>query len=255
MPLPYITGYTDEVSLRRSERLRVMVSCTAAKSFDAALVRVRCGDLNPEGPGFSETVIPSDFDGTYPAREQLANAGSCIIIPLAEQSFNAFTAMAHIWPTAPDRGDQVVLSLGGPGAGFRLLISEGCLTAELSGPEGISRVSNSVPLVTRQWALVAISLDNDGTLSVLQEPYIRSGAGERPVESSCDTRISWSVEQATRLLIAAEQGEDDQKTLRTKHHFNGKIEKPRLARKALSRLQIETLREGKVPPNLADDVL
>ena len=255
MPLPYITGYTDEVSLRRAERLRVMVSCTAAESYDAALVRVRCGDLNPEGPGFSETVIPSDFDGTYPAREQHANAGSCVIIPISEHSITTFTAMAHIWPTAPDQGDQVVLSLGGPGAGFRLLISGGCLTAELSDPGGTARVCNSVPLVMRQWALVAITLDDDGTLSVLQEPYIRSGAGERPVESNCATGFDWSVEQATALLIATEREPDDRESLRTKHHFNGKIEKPRLASKALSRLQIETLREGKVPPDLADDVL
>ena len=85
MALPYITGYLDRISLTRGERLNVMVSCTMAPTFQASLVRTICSDLNPEGQGFREIEIASDADGTYPAREQICNAGSCIVVPASER--------------------------------------------------------------------------------------------------------------------------------------------------------------------------
>jgi N,N-dimethylformamidase len=253
MPLSYITGYTDHVSLLRGGRLRVMASCTCAERFEAALVRVRCGDLNPEGPGFSETAIPSAFDGTYLAREQVANAGSSVLINMEGCGFSDFTTMAHVWPTSPNN-EQVILSRTGSQGSFRLFLAGDILTAEITGPGGTVRVANREPLVTRQWHLVAMTLGN-GELSVLQEPYSRSGAGERPIESTCAVDSDWNCDADAPLVIAARRLSDEGEKLRTDGQFNGKIEKPRLAHTALSRLQIETLRHAAVPTDLNDQVI
>ncbi len=253
MPLSYITGYTDHVSLLRGERLKAMVSCTCADQFEAALVRVRCGDLNPEGPGFAETVIPSALDGTYPAREQVANAGSSVLIDMAGCGFSDFTAMAHVWPTAKT-SQQVLLSRTGPGGAFRLFLADGCLTAEITGPGGTARAANRQPLALRQWHLVAITFGN-GTLSVLQEPYSRSGAGERPIEASCPAPFEWTCDAEAPVVIAARRTSADGEKLRTDCQFNGKIEKPRLARGALTRLEIETLRHAAIPPDMNDHII
>ncbi|WP_138934949.1 N,N-dimethylformamidase beta subunit family domain-containing protein [Roseovarius arcticus] len=253
MPLSYITGYTDHVSLLRGGRLKIMASCTCADQFEAALVRMRCGDLNPEGPGFSETVIPSKFDGSYPAREQITNAGSSVLIDMAGCEFTDFTAMAHIWPTS--HGDeQVILSRTGPNGAFRLFLSDGCLVAEITGPGGTARLAGRMPLVTRQWYLVAMTFGG-GKLTVAQEPYSRSGAGERPIIAECPVDFDWMCDTTAPLLLAARRISTDGEKLRTDCHFNGKVEKPRLARKALTRLSIETLRQAAIPPDLNDEVI
>jgi len=253
--LPYIVGYTDEFSLTRGQVLKVMVSCTAAESFEAALVRTRCGDLNPEGPGFLETHVPSAFDGTYPAREQIANAGSCIQIPMPGVPLSAFTAMAHIWPTTPGGADQVILSRTGPAGGFRLAIRSGHLTGELLGADSImTTVKAEIPLVQRQWHLVALVVGPNG-LALIQEPYRRSGAGERATLHSVPIPEAWACAADAPFLIAAEQLSGEGEKIRTHQHFNGKIEKPRLCNSALTRLQIETLRQLTIPPDLADTVL
>ena len=253
MPLSYITGYTDHVSLLPGEEMKVMVSCTCSDRFEAALVRVRCGDLNPAGPGFSETVIASAFDGSYPAREQRTNAGSSVLVEMQDCRFSEFTVVAHVWPTLHG-GEQVILSRTGPQGAFRLFLSDGCLTAEVTGPGGTAHVANNVPLLTRQWHMVSMSLGN-GKLTVIQEPYSRSGAGEQPVAASQSVAFDWSCDANAPLLIAARDVSVDADKLCTDCQFNGKIEKPRLARTALSRLQIETLRQASIHPDLIDQII
>lgn len=253
MPLPYITGYTDQVSLLRGGRLRIMVSCTCAEEFDAALVRIRCGDLNPDGPGFSETVIASDFDTTCPAREQIANAGSSVLIPMAACAISDFTVMAQVWPTTLE-GEQAIVSRSGPKGGFRLFLAGGCLSAEVTGRGGTVRVATRLPLVVRQWHLVAMTF-GDGKLTVLQEPFARSGAGERAIEAGGTVDFEWQCDPDAPLTIAARRLSADGAQLRTDAQFNGKIEKPRLARGVLSRLQIETLRHAGIPPDLNDQII
>ena len=126
MPLPYITGYLDKISLTRGERLKVMVSCTAAAEFRASLVRTICGDLNPEGPGFRESEIASAADGAYPARAQICNAGSCLVVPPNGyfDALKSFSVQMHIWPTTPLKGEQVLAALWdeATGRGFRRMI-------------------------------------------------------------------------------------------------------------------------------------
>ena len=56
-----IVGYADQVSVAPGDRIRFMVSCDGAQSFDAQLVRLIHGDLHGDGPGFKETEVD---DGT-----------------------------------------------------------------------------------------------------------------------------------------------------------------------------------------------
>ena len=56
-----ILAYADRLSVAPGERIKMMVSCDGIKSYDATLVRVIQGDINPEGPGFKEERIEVDL--------------------------------------------------------------------------------------------------------------------------------------------------------------------------------------------------
>lgn len=257
MPLPYITGYLDRISLTRGERLRVMVSCTAAPEFRASLVRTICGDLNPDGPGFRETEIASAADGTYPAREQICNAGSCIVVPPSARidALESFSVQLHVWPTTPLKGEQALFSIWNEARqeGFRLHIdSDGALAAICSGgPGAATAVSTGVPLTERKWHMVAAVYDAaENRLSIVQEPYSRTGAGERPVTADASTASGFALPKGAAPTIAARMTGGTPDAPLTRDHFNGKIEKPRLLSGAASRLEMEKFRGE----TLAEDV-
>lgn len=258
MALPYITGYLDKISVTRGECLKVMVSCTASTEFRVSLVRTICGDLNPDGPGFKETEIPSAADGVYPAREQICNAGSYIVVPPNEpfDALSSFSAQLHIWPTTPTKGEQALLCVWDEErqAGFRLAIDpQGCLSAQCSdGRGGVAFLSTKVPLTERQWHLVAATYDA-GTreLAIVQEPYSRTGAGERAVAASVTAGFDFRLPKATSLTIAARMIGGTAAAPLTKDHYNGKIEKPRLSKDVLSRLDMEKLRGETLPADVA----
>jgi N,N-dimethylformamidase len=257
MALPYITGYLDKISLNRGDRLKVMVSCTAAPEFHATLVRTICGDLNPEGPGFREIEIPSAADGVYRAREQICNAGSCVVVAPSPR-FDAlanFSVQAHVWPTTPDRGEQVILSLWDEVSrrGFRLSIDEtGSLSALLSNGQETVALTTGAPLKERQWHLIGASYDvHTATLTVIQEPYSRTGAGEKPTVKTATVDFPFKIPAGVSLVVAARMIGGTSASPLTSHHYNGKIEKVRLLSTAASRLEMEKFRGDTIPADVA----
>lgn len=257
MALPYITGYLDRISLNRGDRLRVMVSCTSAPDFRASLVRMICGDLNPDGPGFREIEIPSAATGTYPAREQICNAGSCVVVPPNGyvDTLKSFSLQMHVWPTTPLKGEQVLLAIWDEkgGCGFRLAIdASGAVAASVSDGSSTANVTTKVPLTERQWHLVGASYDAEaGTLSVLQEPYSRTGAGEKPLVARAPVSFAFQVPAGACLTLAARMTGGTPAAPLTAQHYNGKIEKPRLLSVAASRLDMEKFRGETIPADVA----
>lgn len=258
MALPYITGYLDKISLTRGEPLKVMVSCTAAPEFRASLVRTICGDLNPDGPGFREIDIASDADGVYPGREQVCNAGSCVTVAPNScfDSLSNFSVQMHVWPTTPLKGEQALLCLWNEttGSGFRLAIdAKGALSALVcDGSGGEVIVTSGVLLTERQWHLVGACFDAQArTLSTVQEPFSRTGAGERPLVATVSVPFSFTIPAGASLVLAARKTGGTPTAPITSHHFNGKIEKPRLLSAAASRLDMEKFRGETIPADVA----
>ena len=148
-----ILGYADRVSATPGETIRFMVSCDNIDRYDAELVRVIQGDINPAGPGYREEVIPHDFGGPISGRHQPIHPGSYGLVP-DNPAFRALTSLgvlAAIWPTMPGDGPQTILSRQDPasGAGFRLVLDEqGTLSFELRSRErGAAIVSTGKPLL------------------------------------------------------------------------------------------------------------
>jgi N,N-dimethylformamidase len=257
MVLPYITGYLDKISLTRGEHLKVMVSCTAAPNFRASLVRTICGDLNPDGPGFREVEIASAADGAYPAREQICNAGSCVVVPPSScfDGLSSFSVQMHVWPTTPLKGEQALLCLWdeNKGSGFRLAIDAlGALSAVAADGRSRVAVSSGAALTERQWHLVGACFDAETRmLSVVHEPFSRTGAGEKPVVAQVSVPFRFAIPAGAPLVLAARQIGGTPDAPLTRDHFNGKIEKPRLLSAAASRLEMEKFRGETIPADVA----
>ncbi|MGY8765846.1 MAG: N,N-dimethylformamidase beta subunit family domain-containing protein, partial [Nitrospinaceae bacterium] len=106
-----ITAYADKTSVAPDETINFMVNCNA-KEFKADFVKLICGDMNPDGPGYQEKVIRTKATGTYPGRKQNIYAGSFVQIEDNEKfnQIESFTLKAFIWPTTPNKGHQTIIS-------------------------------------------------------------------------------------------------------------------------------------------------
>ena len=106
-----ICGYADRVSAAPGQTLKFMVNCELP-SYRAEIVRLICGDSNPNGPGVKEVVVDAPVNQTYPGRRQAIESGSYVSIeshPLLE-SAESLSLQAMIWPTTPDKGVQVIMA-------------------------------------------------------------------------------------------------------------------------------------------------
>ncbi len=227
-----ILAYADRLSVAPGESLEIKVSCDGLTRYDAELVRVIQGDINPAGPGYREDPVPLDLGGPFKGRFQPIHAGSYAIVEDAPplRALTSLGLQAVVWPTLPGHGPQTILSREDPptGAGFRLFLdAAGALALALSPHEGEAVVvSTGKPLIAERWYSVAGGYDAaTGVLSVVQRPL-------RPhpkVDDSGVASVSTAANQIQHgieapLMIAARAASDRP----AREHFNGRIEAPRL---------------------------
>ena len=152
-----IAAYADRLSARPGETLEFKVSSEGARPYRARVVRVVCGDPNPDGPGIVERPIASAIEGEYPGRFQPVALGSYGVVADASplRSLGSFTVFASIWPTTPDKGEQYVVERHDPrtGAGFALLVdADGSIAFEVRDREGgTARVRARTTMRARAW--------------------------------------------------------------------------------------------------------
>ncbi len=155
-----IIGYINKLSARPGEKLNVMVSSISKQPFNASLIRIRCADPNPSGPGIKEQPIEADFAGQYPSEFQKINIGSFGVVnntaPLLNQA--EYTICARIWPTLTKNKRQVIISWQNSNKqNWALGInSDGCLFLEI----GKTEIVNPKILAPRVWYQVWCSINN-----------------------------------------------------------------------------------------------
>jgi N,N-dimethylformamidase len=234
-----ITGYADRIYCRPGDTIKFMVNCELP-SYRADIVRIICGDDNPNGPGVKEQIIESGFEGDHPGRRQEIHAGSYVVVPdcAVLQGLASFTIQAFIWPTMPMSGRQGIVSKWSEmdKSGFALIIDEAGGVALLmgDGTGKIDLISSGCPLQPRRWYQVGATFDAiERCVRVFQLPLkgvpdIRDGATvARPATLN-------PTAAAAPLLFAAITCEQSGANRVCVGHFNGKIDSPRLAARVLS---------------------
>ena len=178
-----ILGYADRISAAPGDSIEVKVSCDGLDCYDASLIRVIQGDINPAGPGYRDELVSLDLGGPFHGRYQPINTGSYAVVDDVP-SFDLQSSLglqALIWPTLPGSGSQTILSREEPesGAGFRIYLdADGALAFSVTTEEKSAVVSTEIPLHAERWYLVSASYDaEEGTLAVvqrIQDPSIKS---------------------------------------------------------------------------------
>src|SRR4051812_29920332 len=76
-----ITGYLDRFSARPGEDVVARISLRTAGPYRVRLVRVICGDPNPDGPGMRFEDLSARLDRTLQGRHQPIQIGSYGLVP------------------------------------------------------------------------------------------------------------------------------------------------------------------------------
>src|SRR5215831_4422822 len=169
-----IVGYADRFSVAPGEVIRFMVSCEL-HSYQAEIVRLIHGDVNPAGPGFKEQVLQTTVRGTYAGRSQPYRHGSYVRVPDSPvlRELRSFTISLWLYPTTPALGVQGLLGTWSPDkTGFALGIDEtGALALWLGAGGDVEHISTEALLQAGTWYFGAASYDAEtGRVLLVQRP-------------------------------------------------------------------------------------
>ena len=246
-----VLGYSDQISVAPAQTIHFMVSCEGPKSYRADVVRIICGDENPEGPGYKEKLIKTSVSGRYKGRKQAVNAGSYAVVPAGPQfeRLSSFTVQAMIWPTTPRKGEQVLIGNWHERGkrGFELIIdANGAVALKLDAGSGKVEIhSAGKPLIEREWYFAGASYDaKTRRIAVYQEPLRRYATVDDAASAAVTSKLQ-SVELGAGPLVMAARVERTVKgRAATTAHYNGKIDAPRLSDRALTRAEMSEVMHG-----------
>ena len=258
-----ITGYADKISVTPGETIKFMVNSEAGTRYRADIVRVICGDVNPDGPGYREKVIKTPINATYKSRKQVIHAGSFVEIGASDMldGLESFTMQAFIWPSTPEKGTQAIISKwrDRDKAGAALIITKENGSAALcigNGKGKIQVVNTGKPLIAKEWYFVAASYDaKNKTITVIQEPlhgYQTRGDQGTVKRKSIVGKIP---RHECPLTMGGYFKKIDRGRTLCGGHYNGKIDSPRIANVALSAAEMVALRTWPVATELGNAVV
>ncbi|MDI4232095.1 LamG domain-containing protein [Bradyrhizobium sp. Arg237L] len=257
-----ITGYADKFSVHPGDTIKFFVNCDGPADYQAEIVKMIHADTNPRGPGFIEEKIQASCNGTYKGMKQEIYSGSYgFVVDKPQFCLESVTLQCWIWPTAPKthpkywkHGAQGLVTKWHDGNGYGLFINEaGCVEFRVNDQV----ITTGAPLRDHAWHFVAASFDaKTGEAILYHEPQIVYALDPEipPVTKKLSTKLTYAP--GTPTVIAgycgsfsdAPQGKASVPAgILIKGHYNGKIDSPRICNRALSRLEIETMKLGAQP--------
>ena len=258
-----ITGYADKISAVPGETISFMVNSEIKNNYRADIVRLICGDENPDGPGYKEKVIKTSINGSYKSRKQVIHAGSFVEIGESNllDNIESFTMQAFIWPTTPEKGTQAVISKWQDSnkAGAALIVTKenGSIALCLGNGKGkIQTLHTGKPLVAKEWYFVAASYDaKTKSVTLIQEPlHGYATKNDRAVVKRKST-VGKIPNHKAPLTMGGYFRKIDNKRTVCGGHYNGKIDSPRISNRALSIAEIESLKVWSNRSSLKDVVI
>lgn len=256
-----LTGYADKFSVHPGGKIRFLVNCEAPGGYEAEIVQMIHGDTNPRGPGFIEKAVPGAFKGALPGRKQIIHSGSYAFVEDAPAlNVKSFTLQCWIWPTAPKthprywkHGPQGLVTKWSSGKGYGLFLNEeGCAELRING----QIFATKQPLRDHAWHFLAATYDAETGEAVLyHEPQVAYALD--PVIDPVKGTLKEEIENPqVPLAVAAYVESLDEGPLAQSSlppgivfggKYNGKIDSPRLCDRALSRFEIEAMKQGAKP--------
>ncbi len=259
-----IVGYSDRYSVRAGDTIRFMVSCELP-SYNADIVRLIHGDVNPEGPGFKEKLVQNV--GTLSGQFQELVAGSYAVVPdnpllrLKE----SFTLSAWVSATTPSKSSQGVLTKwsDSDGTGYGLVLDgDNGLTLWIGSSDGrAERISTGVALRAPDlhapsWYFVAASYDaSAGRVVLYQQPKTMWPMDDSAAVVERDTGRLEIADNSVPLIMAGYCEGEESAEPSIAGLYNGRIDGPAVFGRGLSLSELESLRDGASPSELGDGLI
>ena len=222
-----LIGYTNKLSARPGETLEVKVSSTASTPYRAELMRIICGDPNPEGPGIQTEPVAAGFENDYPSRPQTNTLGSHMRAALSGPLPGHITISAILWPTTTEKGRQGVVSLVDIDNTAVISLGIGAGGAEITGPS--FQLAIEKHLRPRAWYRIWAEINTvSGTVQVGQTLLSEPSLADEDGMATGDMTDGTKLDNHRGILVGAVD-EGDPAT-----HFNGKIEAPAIFTGAMS---------------------
>ncbi|MEM1402129.1 MAG: N,N-dimethylformamidase beta subunit family domain-containing protein [Pseudomonadota bacterium] len=252
-----LLGYTDKLTVRPGEPISFRFSCESDDAINVQLVRLINGDAHSDGAAFREQEIPSDLNGPYQGKFQAINSGSCIFVHghSFENDLSEISIALRCQPSAPQAGKQVLISRSdvSSGRGWSLQVNErGRFEFEVSNDSESSSVIESTLTASQgQWYQLLFSLCAEtGDASLW---CIELHSGKVFNRKRIDTVTSKTFDKKLPALSSPlaigglTTGEDPAGNPTARHTFNGRIENPSIAAKALKESDAQGFAENTPP--------
>ncbi|MCO5733309.1 N,N-dimethylformamidase beta subunit family domain-containing protein [Rhizobium sp. SSA_523] len=246
-------GYPDRISVPAGETVKFQLS-SRRDAVKVEVLRLRCGDVDVNGPGFKYDLMDSAIDGVHACLDQEIRPGSCAVIEhggTLVPSGNGWSFGCYIYPThIADNGRGIMSNwCETTGQGYALeLDSEGRPVLRL----GSTCLTLDVKVRERVWSFISATLDLAKKTARLS--LIVPADGTRPAAAHAKSFALPDVlplDSGLDFLIAAHHLDPAN---RYTAHFDGKIEAPRIVSSSLEAEALRVLdcqpRTGAAAPGL-----
>lgn len=251
-----LLGYPDKYSVAPGEENVFFISAEENQSFEASLIRVICGDCNPEGPGLIHENIASNIEGTYHGKKQIIDAGSYMKAEVKGlDQASPFSFFAAVWPTLIRRDDQTIFAYQDRQSQscIRLYLKAGGILAlEIISDNNRNEINlEQTPMCERQWYVVHLSFDPIANYMSLSQNPLKSFAFIHDHASlTSPLTIKPDISDGIITLAGKIQAKGS-----VGSHFDGKIDRPTLLSGVLLQDIDENLLRCYLPPSLGKSVL
>ena len=225
-----VVGYCDPQSAVAGQSVRFMISCLEP-TFEAQVVQLIHGDVNPAGPGFKEREISAAINGTHRGEAQELKRGSYVIVPESPKLTNisSFTVQVTLMQTARVGEPQAIVNKwSATEGGFCLQLDpQGAVSCLLQGnDEEKCEISTNVPVRLGEWYHATLAYDAETRYAEVVQSSLRVWPLD-PTSARCGgtmTAVPCLANGAPLLFAAVSRDASAELT----SFFNGKLTGPRI---------------------------
>ncbi|MCB1756739.1 MAG: LamG domain-containing protein [Gammaproteobacteria bacterium] len=257
-------GYCDRLSVRPGEVLDCFVSADGTDQAKAQLVRLIHGDEHPSGPGYIEEEIDWPENGAWSVDKQFTQTGNYFTVedPNRHLALDGdITLCCFVWPTLHGEGKRQTL-LGRwdiqTGKGYALGINhDGYAEFWVGDGAEIDYITAEVPLLRQMWYFIAVSYNAaSGVTTLYQECVLNrynSLLGKvAPLEARSHLQTNFRFradnDSETPFLIGGARDYHERRGYFVSQCYNGKIDRPAVFSRVLSREELDRIRIELSPP-------
>lgn len=219
-----IIGYCQPYEIAANETTELKLSSNRPKTCSVKVMRIVCADIDPNGPG--EEFVEQSWGEiqNLAIDKQEINAGSYAIVKPAPEltSVDTISVKMYIWPTKSSTNCQVIFNWGNVSFSIE---TDGKLAFKF----GSKSITSPEPLLLREWyeieGVINFKTNSFYLKNRMLNPVVGYLAKYKAIAECAQTFLSTSKHP---IIFGAKFKESIHQREFTSHHYNGKVEAPRI---------------------------